>query len=43
MSSKKMKKRFLIFCLSIITFSLQAQVPQGLNYQAVARDARGCA
>ena len=36
-----MKKLFTFFCLLILTEPILAQAPQGLNYQAVARNSSG--
>lgn len=36
-----MKKLLLIFVFSAVVFSLFSQVPQGFNYQAIARDNTG--
>ena len=36
-----MKNQFLMVILLLISFGLQAQTPQRINYQAVARDAAG--
>ena len=37
-----MKKYFILpFVLMLISFSINAQIPQAFNYQAVARDAAG--
>jgi hypothetical protein len=36
-----MKKLLILFTLTIVGAQLRAQVPQGINYQAVARNAQG--
>ncbi|MCH8330334.1 MAG: tail fiber domain-containing protein, partial [Bacteroidetes bacterium] len=36
-----MKKTLILACLFLMTAYVYAQVPQGINYQAVARDAEG--
>jgi len=36
-----MRKFFTSLCLALLGFSVLAQIPQGINYQAVARNATG--